>query len=60
MTVLRAAVVNEVPLADLARSVGLGEHIKLGKGEEASGGRAKSSLLADAFEALVGAVYIDR
>ena len=60
MTVLRAAVVNEVPLAELARAAGLGDHIRLGKGEEGSGGRDKSSLLSDAFEALVGAVYIDR
>jgi ribonuclease III len=60
MTVLRASVVNEVPLADLARSIGLGDHIRLGKGEEASGGRDKSSLLSDGFEALVGAVYLDR
>jgi ribonuclease-3 len=60
MTVLRAAVVNEVPLANLARSLGLGDHIRLGKGEESSGGRDKSSLLSDTFEALVGAVYIDR
>jgi ribonuclease III len=60
MTVLRAAVVNEVPLADLARSVGLGEHIRLGKGEEASGGRDKSSLLSDTLEALIGAVYTER
>jgi ribonuclease-3 len=60
MTVLRAAVVNEVPLANLARSVGLGDHIRLGKGEESSGGRDKSSLLSDTLEALVGAVYIDR
>ena len=60
MTVLRAAVVNEVPLANLARSIGLGDHIRLGKGEETSGGRDKSSLLSDAFEALVGAVYLDR
>lgn len=52
--------VNTVALADIARSVGLGEHLKLGKGEEGSGGRDKASLLADSFEAVVGAVYLDR
>ena len=60
MARLRAAVVNTVALADLARSVGLGEHILLGKGEEASGGRDKASLLADTFEAVIGAVYVDQ
>jgi ribonuclease-3 len=56
---LRASVVNTVALADIARSIGLGEHLKLGKGEESSGGREKSSLLADSFEAVIGAVYLD-
>jgi ribonuclease-3 len=56
MARLRASVVNTVALADIARSLGLGSHIRLGKGEESSGGRDKSSLLADTFEALVGAV----
>ncbi len=60
MARLRSSVVNTSALADLARSVGLGHHIALGKGEEASGGRDKSSLLADTFEAVVGAVYLDR
>jgi ribonuclease-3 len=60
MARLRASVVNTQALADAARTVGLGEHIKLGKGEEASGGRDKASLLADTFEAVVGAVYLDR
>jgi ribonuclease-3 len=60
MARLRASVVNTVALADIARSLGLGSHIRLGKGEESSGGRDKSSLLADTFEALVGAVYLDR
>jgi ribonuclease-3 len=57
---LRASVVNTVALAQIARSVGLGEHLKLGKGEEGSGGRDKASLLADSFEAVIGAVYLDR
>lgn len=60
MARLRAAVVNTVALAELGRELGLGEHIRLGKGEDASGGRAKDSLLADTFEAIVGAVYVDR
>lgn len=60
MTVLRASVVNEVPLARLARQIGLGDYILLGKGEETSGGRSKSSLLSDAFEALIGAVYVEQ
>jgi ribonuclease-3 len=57
---LRASVVNTSALADIARTVGLGAHLKLGKGEESSGGRDKSSLLADSFEAVIGAVYLDR
>jgi len=60
MARLRAAVVNTAALADLARSVGLGDHILLGKGEETSGGRDKPSLLADTFEAVIGAVYMEQ
>jgi ribonuclease-3 len=56
---LRAAVVNMTALADVARSLGLGSVILLGKGEEQSGGRDKSSILADALEAVFGAVYLD-
>jgi ribonuclease-3 len=56
---LRAAVVNMSALADVARSLGLGELVLLGKGEESSGGRDKSSILADALEAVFGAVYLD-
>jgi ribonuclease III len=56
---LRASVVNTHALADLARALDIGSHIKLGKGEEASGGREKPSLLANTFEALVGAAYLD-
>jgi ribonuclease III len=56
---LRAAVVNMVALADVARSLHLGEVVLLGKGEEQSGGRDKSSILADALEAVFGAVYLD-
>jgi ribonuclease-3 len=57
---LRAAIVNMGALADVARDLGLGRFILLGKGEEMSGGRDKSSILADALEALLGAVYLDR
>jgi ribonuclease III len=60
MARLRASVVNTHALADLARSLGLGHHIRLGKGEEASGGREKPSLLADTLEALIGAHYLER
>lgn len=60
MARLRASVVNTDALAGLGRELGLGEHIRLGKGEENSGGSDKASLLANVFEALVGAVYLDR
>jgi ribonuclease-3 len=55
---LRAAVVNARALAEVARAIGLGAHIKLGRGEEATGGRNKSSILSDTVEALIGAVYL--
>lgn len=55
----RAALVNEQSLAALGRRFGLGNHLLLGKGEEASGGRGKTSLIADAFEAIIAAVYLD-
>lgn len=45
-------------LADIARSLDLGQYIRLGKGEEVTGGRDKHSLLADALEALIGAIYL--
>jgi ribonuclease-3 len=56
---LRAAVVNSRALAEVARGLGIGRFLRLGRGEEASGGRDKSSILADAVEALIGAVYLD-
>ena len=56
---IRAAVVNESCLAELARQIDLGKYLLFGKGEEASGGREKNSLLANAYEALAGAVYFD-
>jgi ribonuclease-3 len=57
---LRAAVVNMQALADVARGLGIGELVLLGKGEEQSGGRDKASILADSLEAIFGAVYLDR
>ncbi len=57
---LRAAIVNMSALADVARDLGIGRFLLLGKGEEMSNGRDKSSILADALEALFGAVYLDR
>jgi ribonuclease-3 len=55
----RAAIVNEAGLASIADRLTLGQWIFLGRGEEQAGGRQKRSLLANAFEALVGAVYLD-
>lgn len=59
MAKLRASCVNMTVLAETARRIGLGEEIFLGKGEDLSGGRNKSSILADALEAVIGAVYLD-
>ena len=56
---LRAAVVNMRALASVGRTLGLGQYLMLGRGEEASGGRDKSSILADTVEALIGAVYLE-
>jgi ribonuclease-3 len=56
---LRASVVNAEVLAELALEVGLGAALLLGKGEDASGGRTKASILADAMEAVIAAVYLD-
>ncbi|MBK9738701.1 MAG: ribonuclease III [Actinobacteria bacterium] len=55
---LRAAVVNATALADVARTIGLGQFLYLGRGEETTGGRDKSSILADTMEAVFGAVYL--
>jgi ribonuclease-3 len=57
---LRAAVVNMRALAGVARGLRLGDYVYLGKGEEGTGGRDKSSILADTLEAVIGAVYLDR
>lgn len=56
---LRASVVNTVTLAELASELSLGRLLRLGKGEDQSGGREKESILADALEALLGAIYVD-
>ena len=56
---LRASVVNSITLAEVARELDLGASLLLGKGESSTGGRDKSSILADAFEAVLGAVYLD-
>lgn len=56
---IRAAVVSTTSLAEVAQEVGIGAHLLLGKGEDLSGGREKRSILADAVEAVIGAVYLD-
>ncbi len=55
----RASLVSSVALAEVARAIGLGRHIRLGRGEELTGGRDKSSILADTVEAVIGATYLD-
>jgi ribonuclease-3 len=57
---VRASVVNSAALAELAAELELGNALLLGKGEDQSGGRQKPSILADAMEALIGAVYLDQ
>ena len=59
MTRVRAAVVRKESLAQVAEALDLGEALRLGKGQEQSGGRSKVSILADAMEAVIGAVYQD-
>ncbi|MCL2575381.1 MAG: ribonuclease III [Defluviitaleaceae bacterium] len=59
MTKLRAGVVCEPSLADCARKIRLGDFIKLGKGEVANGGGQRDSVLSDAYEAVIGAIYLD-
>ncbi len=56
---VRASVVNSEALAEVASALDLGEELLLGKGEDSSGGREKPSILADAMEAVIGAVYLD-
>ncbi|MBS4536081.1 ribonuclease III [Clostridium sp. D2Q-14] len=59
LTKIRALVVCEASLAESARKLKIGEFLLLGKGEEATGGRTRTSILSDAFEAIIGAIYID-
>lgn len=56
---LRSGIVNMRALADIARSLEIGQYIRLGKGEEVTNGRDKNSLLADALEALIGTIYLE-
>ena len=59
LTDLRKSVVNASALAQVAEHIGIGPALLLGKGEDAAGGRAKVSILSDALEAVIGAVYLD-
>ncbi len=59
LTKLRASVVCEGSFAQLAREMHFGDYILLGKGEEATGGRTRASVLADCFEAVIAAIYLD-
>ncbi|MCH2063892.1 MAG: ribonuclease III [Roseibacillus sp.] len=59
LTKIRASLVSRRALAGCALRLGLGEYIRLGKGEESNGGRDRESNLADAFESLLGAIYLD-
>ncbi|MFC4830038.1 ribonuclease III [Agromyces aurantiacus] len=56
----RASLVSSVALAEVARTIGLGPYIRLGRGETLTGGADKPSILADTVEAIIGAVYLDR
>ena len=55
---LRAAVVNARALAEVGREIGLGDHVKLGRGEQVTGGRSKASILSDTLEAVLGAIHL--
>ena len=59
LTKLRASLVCEPTLAFCAREIGLGEYLKLGKGEERTGGRTRDSITSDALEAVIGSIYLD-
>jgi ribonuclease-3 len=59
MAKIKSYLVSESVLSDIARSISLSDYLFLGKGEESTGGREKKSILADALEAVIGAVYID-
>ncbi len=59
LTKTRAKIVCETTLSNCAKSIELGKYLMLGKGEDATGGRQRASLLADAFESIIGAIYLD-
>jgi ribonuclease-3 len=59
LTRMRARLVREQTLASLAREIGLDSYLLLGKGEESQGGRSRDSLLSDALEAIIGAIFVD-
>ncbi len=59
LTVMRSHIANGRALSEMAREIGLGDFMRVGRGEELAGGRERDSLLADALEALLGAVYLD-
>ncbi|MBO4696334.1 MAG: ribonuclease III [Lachnospiraceae bacterium] len=59
MSKLRASMVCEPSLAFCAKGIGLGDYLRLGKGEDMTGGRGRDSILSDAFEAVIGAIYLD-
>ncbi|WP_128894276.1 ribonuclease III [Longirhabdus pacifica] len=60
LTKLRASIVCEPSLVEFAQSLGFGSYVLLGKGEEMTGGRSRPALLADVFEAFIGALYLDQ
>lgn len=59
LTKIRASLVCEKSLCQFAKQLGLGEYLRLGKGEEITGGRERASILADAFESVIAAIYLD-
>ncbi len=59
LTKLRASIVCETSIAKAATSLHVGKYLKLGRGEENTGGRSRDSILADTFEAIIGAIYLD-
>lgn len=59
LTLTRAALVNESGLTEVARGINLGDHLLLGRGEAQSGGRSKPSILSNAMEAVLGAIFLD-
>ncbi len=59
LTKTRAKIVCEPTLAECAKSIDIGQYLLLGRGEEVTGGRSRTSILADAFEAIIGAIYLD-